>query len=44
MKWWLKVEGITHADVRQLSEKIGEQPEQHSEAEKYAEFGIQPWA
>jgi hypothetical protein len=43
MKWWIKVEGITHGDVRQLSEKIGEQPEQQSETEKSAEFSIPSW-
>ena len=43
MKWWIKVEGITHADVRQLSEKIGEQPEQQSDTEKSAEFSIPSW-
>jgi hypothetical protein len=43
LKWWIKVEGIMHADVRQLSEKIGEQPEQQSETEKSAEFSIPSW-
>ena len=43
MKWWIKVEGITHVDVRQLSEKIGEQPEQQSETEQSAEFSIPSW-
>ena len=43
LKWWIKVEGITYADVRQLSEKIGEQPEQQSETEKTAEFSIPSW-
>jgi hypothetical protein len=43
LKWWIKVEGITHADVRHLSEKIGEQPEQQSETEKSAEFSIPSW-
>jgi len=43
LKWWIKVEGLTHAEVRHLSEKIGEQPEQQSEEEKTAEFSIPSW-
>ena len=43
LKWWIKVEGITHVDVRHLSEKIGEQPEQQNDAEKTAEFSIPSW-
>ena len=43
LKWWIKVEGIAHVDVRHLSEKIGEQPEQQSDAEKTAEFSIPSW-
>ena len=37
------MEGIGHADARHLSEKIGEQPEEHSEAEKAVEFSIPSW-
>ena len=37
------MEGIAHGDARHLSEKIGEQPEEHCEAEKYVEFSIPSW-
>ena len=37
------MEGIGHGDARHLSEKIGEQPEEHSEAEKAVEFSIPSW-
>ena len=43
LKSWIKVEGITHVDVRHLSEKIGEQSEQQSDVEKTAEFSIPSW-
>ena len=43
LKWWIKVEGLAHGEVRHLSEKIGEQPEQQSEGEKSAEFSIPSW-
>lgn len=43
LKWCIKVEGLVHTDVRHLAEKIGEQPEQHCEAEKSAEFSIPSW-
>jgi len=43
LKWWIKVEGLVHSDVRHLAEKIGEQPEQQSEADKTAEFSIPSW-
>ena len=43
LKWWIKVEGLGHSEVRHLAEKIGEQPEQHSEADKSAEFSIPSW-
>ena len=39
----MKVEGLTHGEVRHLSEKIGEQPEQQSDDEKTAEFSIPSW-
>ena len=37
------MEGLVHSDVRHLAEKIGEQPEQQSEAEKSVEFSIPSW-
>ena len=37
------MEGIAHGDARHLSEKIGEQPEEHCEAEKAVEFSIPSW-
>ena len=37
------MEGLAHGDARHLSEKIGEQPEEHNEAEKYIEFSIPSW-
>ena len=37
------MEGIGHGDARHLSEKIGEQPEEHCEAEKAVEFSIPSW-
>ena len=43
LKWWIKVEGLTHGEVRHISEKIGEQPEQQNEEEKTAEFSIPSW-
>ena len=43
LKWWIRVEGLGHSEVRHLAEKIGEQPEQHSEADKSAEFSIPSW-
>ena len=43
LKWWIKVEGLVHSDVRHLAEKIGEQPEQQSEADKSVEFSIPSW-
>ena len=39
-KWWVKVEGLTHADLRHLTEKVGEQPEKQNELEKTAEFRV----
>ena len=42
-KWWVKVEGLNHADMRHLAEKIGEQPEQICDREKTAEFSIPSW-
>jgi hypothetical protein len=32
LKWWIKVEGITHVNVKQLSEKTGEQRNLQSSA------------
>jgi len=43
LKWWIRVEGIGHGDARHLSEKIGEQPEEHCEDEKAVEFSIPSW-
>ena len=40
MKWWVKVEGLAGPEVRQLAEKVGEQPEQQTEAEKLVEFSV----
>ena len=37
------MEGIAHGDARHLSEKIGEQPEEQSDTEKYVEFSIPSW-
>lgn len=42
-KWWVKVEGLNHAELRHLTEKIGEQPEKQNELEKTAEFSIPTW-
>ena len=39
----MKVEGLSHAELRHLTEKIGEQPEKQSEVEKIAEFSIPTW-
>ena len=39
----MKVEGLNHAELRHLIEKIGEQPEKQSELEKTAEFSIPTW-
>ena len=39
----MKVEGLTHGEVRHLSEKIGEQPEEQSDEEKTAEFSTPSW-
>ena len=37
------MEGLVHSDARHLAEKIGEQPEQQSEADQSAEFSIPSW-
>jgi len=42
-KWWIKVEGLNHTEVRHLAEKIGEQPEHQTEIEKLAEFSVPSW-
>lgn len=43
-KWWIKVEGLNHTEIRHLAEKIGEQPESHQiEPDKLAEFSVPSW-
>ena len=37
------MEGLAHGEVRNLSEKIGEQPENQSETEKNAEYSVPSW-
>ena len=42
-KWWIKVEGLNHTEIRHLAEKIGEQPEHQVDSEKLAEFSVPSW-
>ena len=42
-KWWVRVEGLAHGDVRTLVEKMGEQPEKVSDPEKTVEFSVPSW-
>ena len=42
-KWWIKVEGLNHTEIRHLAEKIGEQPEHQAETDKLAEFSVPSW-
>ena len=42
-KWWIKVEGLNHSEIRHLAEKIGEQPEHQADTEKLAEFSVPSW-
>ena len=43
IKWWTAVEGPNHNEVRQLSEKVQEQPECHNDVEKRVEFSLPTW-
>jgi len=43
VQWWVKVEGLPHQEVRQLAEKVGEQPELLTETDRLAEFSLPSW-
>jgi len=42
-KWWVAVQGLSHNEVRSISEKVQEQPEYNSEKEKRVEFSVPSW-
>ena len=42
-KWWVAVQGLSHTEVRTMSEKVQEQPEFNSDKEKRVEFSVPTW-
>jgi len=42
-KWLVAVQGLNHNEVRQISEKVQEQPEFCSDKDKRTEFSVPSW-
>lgn len=42
-KWLVAVQGLNHNEVRQISEKVQEQPEYCSDRDKRTEFSVPSW-